>query len=246
MQAVDLKYVKEKQGKRYSAALGKTRELAPDPLKGIQFKRAFEILTELPKPKFDQTVDVAIRLNVDPKQADQMVRGAVTLPHGLGKTAKVVVFAKGEKASEAQNAGADAVGSDDLVEKINGGWTDFSAVVATPDMMGVVSKLGKVLGPRGLMPNPKTGTVTFDVGKAVTELKKGRAEFRVEKAGIIHAPVGKISFGAQKLAENFSVIMEQIVRARPQSAKAPYILSMYVSGSMGPSVKVEELEFLNT
>jgi len=247
MQAVDLKYVKEKQGKRYSSALGKMRELAPDPLKGIQFKRAFEILTELPKTKFDQTVDVAIRLNVDPKQADQMIRGAVTLPHGLGKAAtKVVVFAKGEKAKEAEAAGADAVGSDDLVEKINGGWTDFSAVVATPDMMGVVSKLGKVLGPRGLMPNPKTGTVTFDVGKTVTELKKGRAEFRAEKAGIIHAPVGKIGFGAQKLAENFSVIIEQIIRARPQSAKAPYILSMYLSTSMGPSVKVEELEFLNT
>lgn len=246
MQAVDLKYVKEKQGKRYSTALGKLREAIPDPLKAVSYKKALELIAGLPKTKFDQTVNLAVRLNVDPKQADQMVRGAVTLPHGLGKTAKVVVFAKGDKLKEAQDAGADAAGADDLVEKINGGWMDFSAVVATPDMMGVVSKLGKVLGPRGLMPNPKTGTVTFDVAKTVTELKKGRAEFRVEKAGIIHAPVGKVSFGGEKLAENMAVLMDQILKAKPQSAKMPYILSIYVSGSMGPSVKVDEIEFLNT
>ncbi len=245
MQAVDLKYIKEKQGKRFSNNVAKLREAIPDPLKATAYKKAFELLTSLSKTKFDETVDIAVRLNVDPKQADQMVRGAVTLPNGLGKTAKVVVFAKGDKLKEAEAAGADFVGADDLVEKINGGWQDFTAVVATPDMMGVVSKLGKVLGPRGLMPNPKTGTVTFEVGKAITELKKGRAEFRVEKAGVIHAPVGKISFGPQKLAENFSVLMEQIVRQKPQTAKFPYIISLFISTSMGPSIKVDEAEFLN-
>lgn len=245
MEKVDLEYVKEKQGKRFSSALGKVRERHPDPLKGVNYKKAFETLCELPKPKFDQTVDVAIRLNVDPKQADQMIRGAVTLPHGLGKTAKLVVFAKGEKAKEAEAAGADFVGADDLVEKINGGWQDFTAVVTTPDMMGVVSKLGKVLGPRGLMPNPKTGTVTFEIGKAVSELKKGRSEFRVEKAGIIHAPVGKLSFGAAKLAENFQTLMEMIVKLKPSTAKSPYILSMYLSSSMSPSIRIDETEFMN-
>jgi large subunit ribosomal protein L1 len=243
--ALKIEDVKLKRGKRYATSLAKARELQSDPLKGIAVKSAIEGILSLPATKFDQTLDVAIRLNVDPKQADQMVRGAVTLPHGLGKSAKVVVFAKGEKANEATAAGADAVGADDLVEKINGGWMDFTAVVATPDMMGVVSKLGKVLGPRGLMPNPKTGTVTFDVTKAITEVKKGRAEYRVDKAGVIHAPVGKLSFGAEKLLENFSSLIEQIVRSRPQAAKAPFILSLFVSASMGPSIKVDELPYLN-
>jgi len=243
--AVDLEWLKEQKGKRYSAAFKKVRELHPDPLVGVTAMKAFESLCELPKPKFDQTVNVAIRLNVDPKQADQMVRGAVTLPHGLGKVTKVIVFAKGDKAKEAEAAGADAVGADDLVEKINGGWQDFASVVATPDMMGVVSKLGKVLGPRGLMPNPKTGTVTFDVGKTVTELKKGRAEFRVEKAGIIHAPVGKIGFGPQKLSENFQTLIEQVVKAKPQSSKMPYILSIYVAANMSPSVRIAEMTYLD-
>jgi large subunit ribosomal protein L1 len=244
--AVDFDWIKEQHGKRYTSALKKVREVIPDPLKGVETKKALEILLSLPATKFDQTVEIAVRLNVDPKQADQMVRGAVALPHGLGKTAKVVVFAKGEKAAEAQNAGADFVGAEDLVEKITGGWQDFSAVVATPDLMGVVSRLGKVLGPRGLMPNPKVGTVTFDVAKAVSELKKGRVEFRVEKAGIIHAPIGKLSFGLQKLSENLETVMEQIVRAKPSTAKAPYILSFYISTVMGPSVRVDESQYMKS
>lgn len=243
--ALDLNELKLKHGKRYSQAVSSIRKLAPRPEVALKYSDALQALLSAPKAKFDETVDVSIRLGVDPKQADQMVRGAVTLPHGLGKKAVVVVFAKGEKLAEAEKAGADFIGGDDLVQKILGGWQEFTAVVATPDMMGVVSKLGRVLGPRGLMPNPKIGTVTFDVGKAVEELKKGRVEFRVEKAGIIHCPIGKVSFGLDKLKDNFLGLVEAVVRAKPQASKGQYILSLFVSTTMGPSVRVDQLEFLD-
>lgn len=246
MSAAEKLEVKLKRGKRYAASLSEIRKSVSRRDESVDFSKAFDALLAMPKKaKFDETVEVAIRLGVDPKQADQMVRGATTLPHGLGKTAVVVVFAKGEKANEATKAGADFVGADDLVEKILGGFQDFTSVVATPDMMGVVSKLGRVLGPRGLMPNPKIGTVTFDLTKTVQELKKGRAEFRVEKAGIIHCPVGKVSFGADKLKENFQALMDAILRAKPSTAKGPYINSIYLSTTMGPSVRIEHLSFLD-
>jgi large subunit ribosomal protein L1 len=197
------------------------------------------------KAKFDETVDASIRLGVDPKHADQMVRGSVALPHGLGKAVRVLVFAKGEKEKEAQEAGADFVGSDDLMEKIKGGWLDFDRVVATPDMMGSVGKLGKVLGPRGLMPNPKVGTVTFDVGKVVKELKAGKVEFRVEKAGIVHSPFGKVSFGADKLYDNFMALIETIIKLKPASSKGTYLKTISLSTTMGPGVKVDPLDIRN-
>lgn len=242
--ALDISEIKKKNGKRYAEAFSRLRKVLPKIETALSYSKALATLMDAPKTKFDQTVDVAIRLGVDPKQADQMVRGAVTLPHGLGKTATVVVFAKGEKATEATKAGADHVGADDLVEKILGGWLEFSAVVATPDMMGVVSKLGRVLGPKGLMPNPKVGTVTFDLTNAVQDLKKGRAEFRIEKAGIIHSAIGKVSFGPEKLSDNFKVLLDQIVKSKPTGAKGQYIQSIYVSTSMGPSVRVDHQEFL--
>jgi large subunit ribosomal protein L1 len=190
--------------------------------------------------KFDETVEVAVRLGVDPKHADQMVRGTVILPHGLGgKSKTVLVVASGEKLKEAQEAGADYVGGEDMVAKIAEGWTDFDAMVATPDMMKSVGKLGKVLGPRGLMPNPKTGTVTFDVGKAVKEIKAGKVEYRVDKTAIIHAPVGKVSFGAQKLLENATVLIESVMKAKPASAKGKYVKSIALSSTMGPGVRVD-------
>ena len=187
----------------------------------------------------DETVEVAINLGVDPKHADQMVRGAVVLPHGTGKTMRVAVFAKGEKAKEAQEAGADVVGAEDLGEKINGGFLDFDATVATPDMMGVVGRLGKVLGPRGLMPNPKVGTVTQDIARAVKELKGGKVEFRVEQAGIVHARLGKASFPANKLKENFNTLMDVIMKAKPATAKGTYLKGVAVCTTMGPSVKID-------
>ncbi len=240
----EIKAIKLKRGKRFSQSLSQIRAAVPLET-SVDIVKALEVVLAAPKAKFDETVDVAIRLGVDPKHADQMVRGATSLPHGLGKKSVVVVFAKGEKAQEAEKAGADFVGADDLVEKILGGMQDFTSVVATPDMMGVVSKLGRVLGPRGLMPNPKVGTVTFDLAKTIGELKKGRAEFRVEKAGIVHTPIGKASFGVEKLAENFAVLMEAIMRAKPQTSKGHYVLSLYVSTSMGPSVKVDHSKFVN-
>ncbi len=191
------------------------------------------------RKQFDETVEVAINLGVDPKHADQMVRGAVVLPHGTGKSMRVAVFAKGERAREATEAGADVVGAEDLGEKINGGFLDFDATVATPDMMGIVGRLGKVLGPRGLMPNPKVGTVTQDVGRAVRELKGGKVEFRVEKAGIVHARLGKASFPPAKLRENFNVLMDVIMKAKPSSAKGVYLQAVAVSTTMGPSVKID-------
>jgi large subunit ribosomal protein L1 len=189
--------------------------------------------------KFDETIDVAVRLGVDPRHADQMVRGTVVLPNGLGKEVKVLVFAKGEKEKEAIDAKADYVGNDDLVEKIKEGWFDFDKAVATPDMMGTVGKIGKLLGPRGLMPNAKTGTVTFDVGKAVGELKAGKIDFRVEKAGIVHAPMGKVSFGAEKIVQNLSAFLETILRLKPAASKGTYIKGIAVSTTMGPGIKID-------
>jgi large subunit ribosomal protein L1 len=192
--------------------------------------------------KFDETVDMAVRLGVDPRHADQMVRGTVVLPHGTGKTVKVAVFAKGEKVKEALDAGADFAGSDDLVEKIQGGWTDFDRAVATPDMMGSVGKLGRILGPRGLMPNTKSGTVTFDLARAVKEIKAGKIEFRVDKGGVVHAPIGKASFGQAKLRENMDALMETLLRLKPTTAKGTYIKGMVVSTTMGPGVKLDTAE----
>lgn len=200
---------------------------------------AIALVKALANTKFDETVDAAINLGVDPRHADQMVRGAVVLPNGTGKTVRVLVFAKGEKEKEARDAGADFVGGDDLAAKILGGWLDFDAAVATPDMMGVVGKLGRVLGPRGLMPNPKVGTVTFDVSNAVREMKAGRVEFRVEKAGIIHAGIGKTSFTAEALTENLTTLLDTLNRLKPQAAKGTYVRRITVSSTMGPGIRVE-------
>ncbi len=189
--------------------------------------------------KFDETVDIAIRLGVDPRHANQMVRGTVVLPNGLGKKVRVLVFAKGEKEKEALDAGADFVGGDDLVEKIKGGWLDFDKAVATPDMMGSVGKIGRLLGPRGLMPNVKTGTVTFDVAKTVVELKAGKIDFRVEKAGIVHAPMGKVSFGPEKILQNLTALFETIIRLKPSASKGTYLRSIVMSTTMGPGIKID-------
>ncbi len=189
--------------------------------------------------KFDETVDVVVKLGVDPRKADQMVRGAVVLPNGLGKDVRVLVFAKGEKAQEAQDAGADFVGADDLVARIQEGWFDFDTAIATPDMMGTVGKIGRLLGPRGLMPNPKVGTVTMDVGRAVNEAKSGKVEYRVEKAGIIHAPVGKVSFDAQKLQENIVSLVDALVKAKPSTSKGTYLRKICLSSTMGPGINID-------
>ena len=200
---------------------------------------ALELAVKTAKAKFDETIELHVRLGVDPRHADQQVRGAVVLPHGTGKDVKVLVFAKGEKAKEAEAAGADFVGADELVQKIQGeNWFDYDVVVATPDMMGVVGRLGRVLGPKGLMPNPKSGTVTFDVTKAVNEIKAGKVEYRLDKTNIIHVPIGKVSFGGEKLTQNFAVLMEAIIKAKPSAAKGQYLRSISVASSMGPGVKV--------
>jgi len=199
---------------------------------------AMELVKKMARAKFDETVEAAVRLGVDPKKQDQAVRGVVVLPHGTGKTRKVLVFAKGEKAKEAEAAGADYVGDTDMIQKIQQGWFDFDVCVATPDMMAEVGKLGRLLGGKGLMPNPKAGTVTFDVGRAVQEIKAGKIEFRLDKAGIIHAPIGKVSFDAQKLAENLQALLEALVRAKPAAAKGQYMRNIAVSSTMGPSVRV--------
>lgn len=208
-------------------------------------KDAVDLVVSTARTKFDENVDAAIRLGVNPRHADQMVRGSVVLPHGLGKTVKVLVFAKGDKEKEALDAGADYAGSDDLIEKIKGGWLDFDRAIATPDMMGNVGKLGKILGPRGLMPNPKVGTVTFNVADAVKEMKAGRVEFRVERAGIVHSPVGKVSFGAEKLVENFLALIETVIKLKPASSKGTYLRSISLSSTMGPGVKVDPLDVRN-
>ena len=207
---------------------------------------ALELSVKTAKAKFDETVELHVRLGVDPRHADQQVRGAVVLPHGTGKTVRVLVFAKGEKAKEAEAAGADFVGADELVQKIQGeNWFDYDVVVATPDMMGVVGRLGRVLGPKGLMPNPKAGTVTFDVAKAIADIKAGKVEYRVDKTAIIHCPIGKASFGSEKLMENFHTLMDAIVKAKPAAAKGQYIKSVSVSSTMGPGAKINPTKVLD-
>jgi large subunit ribosomal protein L1 len=226
-----------RKGKRILAAKAKV-----DTNKRYTLKEAAEMVVSMPATKFDETVDLAVRLGVNPAHADQMVRGSVVLPNGLGKAVRVLVFAKGEKEKEALEAGADFFGNDEIIEKIKGGWLEFDRVVATPDMMGSVGKIGKILGPRGLMPNPKVGTVTFEVANAVKELKTGKVEFRVEKAGIIHSPVGKVSFGAEKLSENVSALLETIIKLKPASSKGIYIKSISLSSTMGAGVRIDPLD----
>jgi large subunit ribosomal protein L1 len=210
-----------------------------DRSKSYPLQEGVELVKGAAYAKFDETVDVAVRLGVDPRHADQMVRGAVVLPNGLGKDVRVLVFAKGEKEKEAREAGADHVGADDLVAKIQEGWFEFDTAIATPDMMGVVGKIGKLLGPRGLMPNPKVGTVTFDIGRAVKESKSGKVEFRVEKAGIVHAPVGKASFSADTLKENLLALVDALMKAKPSAAKGTYIKKISLSSTMGPGVRLD-------
>jgi large subunit ribosomal protein L1 len=221
-------------GKRYLQSREKI-----DRTSRYDLDEGLKLLKETGRAKFDESVDMAIRLGVNPKHADQMIRGTLVLPHGVGKTVKILVFAKGEKEREAREAGADLVGAEDLVEKITGGWTDFDKAIATPDLMGMVGKLGKILGPRGLMPNPKVGTVTFDVGRAIKELKAGRVEFKVDKTGIVHTTVGKISFDTEKLKENVLALMDVIVRAKPASSKGTYLKSVAISTTMGPGIKLD-------
>jgi large subunit ribosomal protein L1 len=224
-------------GKKFKAASAKV-----DRNKRYKVDEAMKLVKDTAVRKFDESVDAAINLGVDPKHADQVVRGAVVLPHGMGKSVKIAVFAKGDKAKEAQDAGADIVGAEDLAAKIQEGFMEFDKIIAAPDMMGVVGRLGKILGPRGLMPNPKVGTVTMDLAKAVKEQKAGKVEFRVEKAGIVHVPFGKASFDAQKLKENFTAIMEIIYKAKPQTAKGVYVKNVTVSTTMGPGIKLDLAE----
>lgn len=206
---------------------------------------AIELAIQTSKAKFDETIELSVRLGVDPRHADQQVRGAVVLPHGTGKEVKVLVFAKGEKAKEAETAGAEFVGAEELLDKIQKeNWFDFDVVVATPDMMGVVGRLGKVLGPKGLMPNPKSGTVTFDVAKAISEIKAGKVEYRVDKTAIVHVPIGKKSFGAEKLTDNFKTLMEAIIKAKPSAAKGQYVKSVALASTMGPGVKINTAKVL--
>ena len=221
------------RGKKYQAARQQV------PARPHKIEEAVPLIQKVKYTKFDETVEMSVRLGVDPKHSDQMVRGTVVLPHGLGKSKKVLVIAGADKQREAKDAGADEVGGDDVVDRILGGWSGFDAVVATPDMMRSVGKLGKVLGPRGLMPNPKTGTVTMDVVKAVQEIKAGKVEFRVDKAGVVHAPVGKISFAAERLIANAHALMENIVKARPAAAKGRYLKSVTMSSTMGPGVSID-------
>ncbi|KJE29250.1 50S ribosomal protein L1 [Geobacillus thermoleovorans] len=223
-----------KRGKKYLEALKLV-----DRFKAYPIAEAIELVKKTNIAKFDATVEVAFRLGVDPKKADQQIRGAVVLPHGTGKVARVLVFAKGEKAKEAEAAGADYVGDTEYINKIQQGWFDFDVVVATPDMMGEVGKLGRILGPKGLMPNPKTGTVTFDVAKAVQEIKAGKVEYRVDKAGNIHVPIGKVSFDNEKLAENFAAVYEAILKAKPAAAKGTYVKNVTITSTMGPGIKVD-------
>ncbi len=228
------------KGKKYLEALKKV-----DRVRRYSVEEAISLALETSYADFDETVELAVRLGVDPKRSDQQVRGSVVLPHGIGKKVKVLVFAKGEKEKEAIEAGADIVGAEDLIAKIQQGWMEFDRAVATPDMMSSVGKLGKILGPRGLMPNPKTGTVTFDVAKAVRELKQGKVEFKVDKAGNVHVPIGKVSFGFDKLYTNFKTIMEAIIRAKPVASKGAYLRSITISTTMGPGVKIDPVQVQN-
>lgn len=221
------------QGKKYEDSVksfDRTRLYDP--------AEAMDLVRQTAKAKFDESVEAAVRLGVDPRHADQQVRGAVVLPHGTGKTQRVLVFAKGDKAKEAEEAGADVVGADDIVQKIQDGWLEFDVAVATPDMMGAVGKLGRILGPKGLMPNPKTGTVTFEVRNAIKEIKAGKIEYRTDKVGIIHAPIGKASFDSQKLTENFNTLMEALNKAKPSGAKGQYVKTITVSSTMGPGIRI--------
>lgn len=229
-----------KKGKKYSEALKLV-----DRSKSYDSKEAIELVKKTSTAKFDETVEAAFRLGVDPKKADQQIRGAMVLPHGTGKTQRVLVFAKGDKAKEAEAAGADYVGDQEYISKINEGWFDFDVIVATPDMMAEVGKLGRVLGPKGLMPNPKTGTVTFEVEKAVQEIKAGKVEYRVDKAGNIHVPIGKVSFEDNQLVENFAAITETLVKAKPQASKGKYMRNAAISSTMGPGVRVDVSSFTN-
>ncbi|MRG88004.1 50S ribosomal protein L1 [Salinibacillus xinjiangensis] len=223
-----------KKSKKYEEALKLV-----DRTKAYEISEAVEVVKKTATAKFDESVEAAFRLGVDPKKADQQIRGAMVLPNGTGKTQKVLVFAKGDKAKEAEAAGADYVGEQDYINKINQGWFDFDVVVATPDMMAEVGKLGRVLGPKGLMPNPKTGTVTFEVEKAVKEVKAGKVEYRVDKSGNIHVPIGKVSFEDEKLVENFNALAEQIVKVKPQSSKGTYMRNVSIASTMGPGVRVD-------
>lgn len=225
-----------KEGKRYAEAAEKV-----DRLKTFDFETAVGIVKETASAKFDETVECAVRLGVDPRKSDQVVRGATVLPHGLGKTERILAFAKGEKEKEARDAGADFVGAEDFVEKIQGGWLEFDRVVATPDMMGTVGKLGKILGPRGLMPNPKLGTVTFDLAKAIQEIKAGKAEFKTDKNGIVHAPIGKASFPAEQLVQNLGAFLETLLKLKPAASKGRYFKSITIATTMGPGVKVDPI-----
>jgi large subunit ribosomal protein L1 len=229
-----------KHGKRYREVAAKIT-----PSHRYPYPEAVGLALETASSKFDETLETAVALGVNPRHADQMVRGAVVLPHGLGKTVRVLVFAKGEKEKEALDAGADYVGAEDLITKIQGGWLDFDKAVATPDIMGQVGKIGKILGPRGLMPNVKVGTVTFDVGKAVNELKGGKVEFRVDRAGVVHAPVGKVSFGAEKLLQNLAALMDTLVRLKPTTSKGTYMKSIHLSTTMGPGIPVDPADVKN-
>jgi large subunit ribosomal protein L1 len=222
------------KGKKYLEAIKKV-----DENQKYNLEEGLALLKEVSYANFDETVDIAVRLGVDPRKADQMVRGSVTLPHGTGKSVTVLVFAKGEKEKEAQDAGADYVGAEDFAEKIQGGWLEFDRAIATPDMMGVVGKLGRILGPRGLMPNPKSGTVTFDIAQAVKDIKAGQVEFRVEKAGIIHCPIGKRSFPVESLAENARALLETLLRMKPASSKGQYMRSVAISSTMGVGIKLD-------
>jgi len=226
-----------RRGKRIRAAKAKV-----EPTKRYTLKEATEMIVSMAGAKFDETVDAAVRLGVNPAHADQMVRGSVGLPNGLGKKVRVLVFAKGDKEKEALEAGADLVGNEEIIEKIKGGWLEFDRVIATPAMMGGVGKIAKSLGPRGLRPHPKVGTVTFDIANAVKELKAGKVEFRVEKAGIVHSPVGKVSFGPEKLGENINALLETIIKLKPASSKGTYIKSISISSTMGAGVKVDPLD----
>ncbi len=229
-----------KRGKKYR----KVKELV-DTTKKYQLDEAIDTVLKTHYAKFDESVDIAINLGVDPRKADQNIRGSVNLPHGTGRTVRVLAFAKGEKAKEAQEAGADYVGAEELIEKIKEGWLDFDKVVATPDMMGQVGKIGRILGPRGLMPNAKTGTVTFDIGKAVKDIKGGKVDFRVDRAGVVHMPIGRVSFGPEKLKENFSAVAETILRMKPASAKGTYVKGVALSTTMGPGIKLDPSELKN-
>jgi large subunit ribosomal protein L1 len=229
-----------KHGKKYFKAFDLVEE-------GRKYTlgQAFDLLPQVAYAKFDETVDIAVNLGVDPKHSDQMVRGAIVLPHGIGKSVRVAVLAKGEKAKEAEAAGADMVGADELIEKIQGGWMEFDKMIATPDMMVAVSKIGKLLGPRGLMPNPKLGTVTFDVARAVKEQKLGKIEYRTEKTGIVHVSIGKKSFGAQKLQENFSTLLSTLVKAKPPTSKGQYLKNITLSTTMSPGILIDPADAMS-